>query len=101
IVILDEVLAVGDADFQKKCLGKMREVSQSSGRTILFVSHSMQAVTSLCKKGLWLQSGRVKAHGEIFDVAAPYSSASQQFNFKQSWDSLEGAPGNAYICFKS
>lgn len=101
ILILDEVLAVGDAEFQKKCLGKMREVSQSTGRTILFVSHSMQAVTNLCKQGLWLQQGKVKAVGDIFKVVNQYSAAAQQYNLKQSWATPEEAPGNDYVRFKS
>jgi lipopolysaccharide transport system ATP-binding protein len=101
ILILDEVLAVGDADFQKKCLGKMREVSQSTGRTILFVSHSMQAVTSLCKQGLWLQHGKVQAAGDVFKVVNQYASAAQQYNLKQHWDTPETAPGNDYVRFKA
>jgi lipopolysaccharide transport system ATP-binding protein len=101
ILILDEVLAVGDAEFQKKCLGKMREVSQSTGRTILFVSHSIQAVTNLCQKGLWLQQGKVKAQGNIFDVVNQYSTSAQQLNLKQSWAAPEQAPGNELIRFKS
>src|SRR5580692_3762847 len=58
ILIVDEVLAVGDAAFQKKCLGRMREVS-SQGRTVLFVSHNMGAITSLCQKAFWLDRGRL------------------------------------------
>ena len=101
ILILDEVLAVGDADFQKKCLGKMREVSQSAGRTILFVSHSMQAITNLCKKGLWLQHGQVKVVGDISTVVNAYSVAAQQFDTKQSWATPAEAPGNDFVRFKS
>ncbi|RZK31998.1 MAG: ABC transporter ATP-binding protein, partial [Hymenobacter sp.] len=100
ILILDEVLAVGDAEFQKKCLGKMREVSQSTGRTILFVSHSMQAVTNMCTKGLWLQQGRVKALGEVSQVVNQYLADTQQSNLLQTWSSPETAPGNDYIRFK-
>jgi len=57
ILIVDEVLAVGDAEFQKKCLGKMGEVSKGQGRTVLFVSHNLSAVSSLCKKGFFLKNG--------------------------------------------
>lgn len=64
ILIIDEVLAVGDAQFQKKCLGKMSDVTKS-GRTILFVSHNMQALSSLCKKGIILKAGRVQEIGGI------------------------------------
>jgi lipopolysaccharide transport system ATP-binding protein len=100
ILILDEVLAVGDAEFQKKCLGKMREVSHSAGRTILFVSHSMQAVTNLCEKGLWLQHGQVKAIGEASTVVNQYLSDSQELNLKQSWKHPAEGPGNDSIRFK-
>jgi len=100
ILILDEVLAVGDAEFQKKCLGKMREVSQSTGRTILFVSHSMQAVTNLCTKGLWLQQGKVRALGEVSQVVNQYLADTQQSNLLQSWSTPQTAPGNDFIRFK-
>ncbi|MDW8288663.1 MAG: ABC transporter ATP-binding protein, partial [Flammeovirgaceae bacterium] len=59
ILIVDEVLAVGDAEFQKKCLGKMQDVSKNEGRTVLFVSHNMDAVQSLCSKGIYLKNGQV------------------------------------------
>jgi lipopolysaccharide transport system ATP-binding protein len=100
ILILDEVLAVGDAEFQKKCLGKMREVSHSAGRTILFVSHSMQAVTNLCEKALWLQHGQVKVIGDVSTVVNQYSFDSQQLNLKQSWKHPAEGPGNDNIRFK-
>ncbi|MFD3000904.1 ABC transporter ATP-binding protein [Pontibacter toksunensis] len=101
ILIVDEVLAVGDADFQKKCLGKMRDVSQSEGRTILFVSHSMQAVNNLCDKGLWLNNGQLKEHGEVTSVVSKYITGVQQYKLKQSWNKPEEAPGNEYIRIKS
>jgi lipopolysaccharide transport system ATP-binding protein len=100
ILVLDEVLAVGDADFQKKCLGKMREVSQNTGRTILFVSHSMQAVTNLCTKGIWLEHGKVKAIGEASKVVNQYLADTQQSNLHQSWPTPASAPGNDLIRFK-
>jgi lipopolysaccharide transport system ATP-binding protein len=100
ILILDEVLAVGDAEFQKKCLGKMREVSQTTGRTILFVSHNMQAITNLCTKGIWLQHGKMKAIGEAAEVVNQYLSDTQQSNLYQSWATLASAPGNDFIRFK-
>jgi lipopolysaccharide transport system ATP-binding protein len=73
IMIIDEVLAVGDAEFQKKCLRKMEDVSDS-GRTILFVSHNMQAVANLCKKGIYLVNGRVEAFDSINNVIDSYMS---------------------------
>lgn len=72
ILIVDEVLAVGDAAFQKKCLGKMNEVSKSEGRTILFVSHNMQAIQKLCNKGLYLNKGRMHSYGDIDDIVGHY-----------------------------
>ncbi|WP_162426753.1 ABC transporter ATP-binding protein [Pontibacter pudoricolor] len=101
ILIVDEVLAVGDADFQKKCLGKMREVSQSSGRTILFVSHSMQAIKNLCDKAIWLNKGRMQAFGHVPEVINKYLNNNQKTNFKQSWVNPEEAPGNSWIRMKS
>lgn len=65
ILIVDEVLAVGDAEFQKKCLGKMKEVSEGQGRTILFVSHNMDAIKALCEKGIFLQNGFLTSCGNI------------------------------------
>ncbi len=71
ILLVDEVLAVGDAQFQKKCLGKMGEVAQQ-GRTVLFVSHNMGAVRSLCNEGLLLDSGRLNQHGDISGTINAY-----------------------------
>jgi lipopolysaccharide transport system ATP-binding protein len=71
ILIIDEVLAVGDAAFQKKCLGRMSEVARA-GRTVLFVSHNMSAVTALCTRGIYLEHGRLKAMGPIQEIAETY-----------------------------
>jgi len=71
ILLVDEVLAVGDAAFQRKCLGKMGEVVQS-GRTILFVSHNMGAVRRLCPRSVWLHGGRLRQIGETEDVVLAY-----------------------------
>ncbi|MCU0433453.1 MAG: ABC transporter ATP-binding protein [Bacteroidia bacterium] len=71
IIVIDEVLAVGDAEFQQKCLGKMDDISRS-GRTILFVSHNMAAVQSLCSKTILLSGGKVKSTGKTADVIAGY-----------------------------
>ncbi len=81
ILVIDEVLAVGDAEFQKKCIGKMEDVSRS-GRTILFVSHNMAAVQSLCTTCLLLQRGELKSIGPSADVVAQYltSMESQALN---------------------
>jgi lipopolysaccharide transport system ATP-binding protein len=73
ILIVDEVLAVGDAAFQKKCLGKMHEVSTQYGRTVLFVSHNMSVVSSLCSKGLLIKDGEVKWDGSINGAIEKYA----------------------------
>ncbi|UPT70047.1 MAG: polysaccharide ABC transporter ATP-binding protein [Flavobacterium sp. JAD_PAG50586_2] len=72
ILIVDEVLAVGDADFQKKCLGKMNEVSKGEGRTVLFVSHNMAAVKSLCTKGIVLENGLLAYSGPSEQAVSYY-----------------------------
>jgi lipopolysaccharide transport system ATP-binding protein len=72
ILIVDEVLAVGDAEFQKKCLGKMESVSRREGRTVLFVSHNMAAVRQLCSTGIVLRSGRVQFLGEVGSAIESY-----------------------------
>lgn len=71
ILIVDEVLAVGDLSFQKKCLGRMGEVAKE-GRTVLFVSHNLPAIQRLCSSGIYLEAGRVKAFGEITSVLGQY-----------------------------
>ncbi|WP_242927470.1 ABC transporter ATP-binding protein [Pontibacter vulgaris] len=101
ILIVDEVLAVGDTDFQKKCMGKMHEISQTDGRTILFVSHSMQAVNSLCDNVLWLQKGRIQQWGDASEVVNKYVSSIQKHCLKQEWKKMEEAPGNESIKVKS
>ena len=80
ILIVDEVLAVGDAEFQKKCLGKMGEVSKGEGRTVLFVSHNMGAVSSLCAKGIALNKGRIFSIGSISEVISSYININQNSN---------------------
>jgi lipopolysaccharide transport system ATP-binding protein len=76
ILIVDEVLAVGDQEFQDKCIGKMKDVS-SKGRTVLFVSHNMGAIKSLCNTGLLLHQGKILNKGEINDVISSYNRISQ------------------------
>ena len=73
ILIVDEVLAVGDAEFQKKCMGKMENVARNEGRTVLFVSHNMAAVRQLCSKGIVLRSGNVKFIGNASTAIESYS----------------------------
>ena len=75
ILVVDEVLAVGDAEFQKKAIGKMQDVSQGEGRTVLFVSHNMASIKNLCKNGVLLEKGMVKTMGKIDDVVGEYMAA--------------------------
>ncbi|MHB1148015.1 MAG: ABC transporter ATP-binding protein [Lutibacter sp.] len=74
ILIIDEVLAVGDAEFQKKAIGKMQEISSGGGRTVLFVSHNMAAVKQLCTRGIVLENGRVLFDGSVDDALSKYLS---------------------------
>jgi lipopolysaccharide transport system ATP-binding protein len=74
ILVVDEVLAVGDSEFQKKCIGKMKDVSNNQGRTVLFVSHNLGAVSSLCQTGILLHNGNLIHASEIESVLAKYSS---------------------------
>jgi len=75
ILVVDEVLAVGDAAFQKKCLGKMNKIAEG-GRTVLFVSHNMPAVSSLCNRAIWIDAGQLKADGPTSSVVSSYLSSS-------------------------
>jgi lipopolysaccharide transport system ATP-binding protein len=81
ILIVDEVLAVGDAEFQKKCLGKMGEVSKGEGRTVLFVSHNMGAVQNLCNKGILLENGKVTDNGLALKVVQKYQQNQKLKNY--------------------
>jgi lipopolysaccharide transport system ATP-binding protein len=72
ILVVDEVLAVGDAEFQKKAIGKMQDVSRGEGRTVLFVSHNMASIRQLCKHGLLLENGMTKYWGDVEDVVNKY-----------------------------
>lgn len=78
ILIIDEVLAVGDIEFQKKCLGKMEEVSKEQGRTVIFVSHNMGIIQKLCSKTILISNGEISAQGNTRDVIEKYLSKSQQ-----------------------
>ncbi|MEP7111905.1 MAG: Wzt carbohydrate-binding domain-containing protein, partial [Ilumatobacteraceae bacterium] len=72
ILIIDEVLAVGDAEFQRKCIGRMNELSHGHGRTVLFVSHNLDVVKQLCPRSIWLDNGRIRADGPTADVVSRY-----------------------------
>jgi len=77
IMIIDEVLAVGDVDFQKKCLGKMKDVTGNEGRTVLFVSHNMSSVKALCNHGIFLEKGRLMLTGPVQAVTEAYTAANK------------------------
>jgi lipopolysaccharide transport system ATP-binding protein len=99
ILIIDEVLAVGDAEFQKKCLGKMRDVSES-GRTILFVSHNLTAIQSLCNKAFYFEKGRLIDQGDTTHIVTNYLSKVSDKNLCVEWDSPETAPGSDEVRIK-
>jgi lipopolysaccharide transport system ATP-binding protein len=93
IFLIDEVLAVGDGAFQKKCLGKMSDVARD-GRTILFVSHNVAAVQGLCERVIWLQQGRVKRIGPAHAMVSEYLRESLPTYGERTWPDMETAPGN-------
>lgn len=94
ILIVDEVLAVGDADFQKKCVGKMNDLGGNSGRTIIFVSHNMSSVKAICEKSIFLEKGKIEYSGETGDVInrymKAYAPASTEDGYFQQGKSLHG-----------
>jgi len=83
ILVVDEVLAVGDAEFQKKAIGKMQNVSKGEGRTVLFVSHNMDSMMNLCKKGILLKQGRIKFEGSIKSTVEEYIGEGKNYSFLQ------------------
>jgi lipopolysaccharide transport system ATP-binding protein len=93
ILIVDEVLAVGDSAFQKKCLGKLNNVAKA-GRTVLFVSHNMTAVEALCNRAVWLEKGSIKAEGPAKKIASQYLHRSSMTTVSRSWPDVAAAPGN-------
>lgn len=93
ILIVDEVLAVGDAEFQKKCLGKMGEVSKGEGRTVLFVSHNMGAINSLCQKSIYLKNGEMNFFGDVDSGVRHYlNSNNSEKSFKRSFTPESSLP---------
>jgi lipopolysaccharide transport system ATP-binding protein len=92
ILVIDEVLAVGDADFQKKCLQKMESVGQH-GRTVLFVSHNMQMVTRLCSRAILLEKGQIKDDGPADKVVASYLTSGKLSSSERVWKNKQEAHG--------
>ncbi|MCE7061198.1 ABC transporter ATP-binding protein [Dyadobacter sp. CY343] len=99
ILIVDEVLAVGDTEFQKKCLGKMRDVSES-GRTLIFVSHNLTAIQALCNKSFYFEKGRLIDQGETTHIVTNYLSKVSHKSLDKHWDTIESAPGNDQVRVK-
>lgn len=97
ILIVDEVLAVGDAEFQKKCLGRMKDVSTNDGRTVLFVSHNMAAVKQLCTHGLVLRHGGFAFEGTAQESVDFYQMSHDTNSYFEHDGALEEAPGNQNI----
>jgi len=85
ILIVDEVLAVGDAEFQKKCIGKMQDVSSGEGKTVLFVSHNMVSVNTLCTQGMYLKNGKIEIIGATKSVVSKYLSVENTNVTKKQW----------------
>ena len=93
ILIVDEVLAVGDLAFQRKCLNKMRETSEH-GRTVLFVSHNMQAVTRLCSRAVWIENGQIKQDAAAKEIVSNYLNSQTETSSEKFWENPADAPGN-------
>ncbi|BAZ01849.1 ABC transporter-like protein [Tolypothrix tenuis PCC 7101] len=113
ILVVDEVLAVGDAQFQKKCLGKMEDVAENQGRTVLFVSHNMNALSTLCQSAILIEKGQIKYQGNVFDAIEKYlvsysvddSKEISQYRLNKNlkdiyFKSVEMISGNTQVLFK-
>ncbi|GIU82834.1 MAG: ATP-binding cassette domain-containing protein [Acidobacteria bacterium] len=96
ILIVDEVLAVGDMAFQKKCLNKMQDTNQS-GRTVLFVSHDMLAITRICNRAILLSEGKIVKEGNATDVVSEYIASSSKISHEKIYDDLKSAPSSEYV----
>jgi lipopolysaccharide transport system ATP-binding protein len=96
IMVVDEVLAVGDADFQRRSLGRMESLGES-GRTVLFVSHNLHAVLQLCDRAMLLQDGQITREGSTHDVVAYYEEQTVGSGSRVVWDDLADAPGNDLV----
>lgn len=96
ILVVDEVLAVGDAEFQKKAIGKMQDVSKGEGRTVLFVSHNMASIQGLCKSAVFLKNGMVEATGNVAEVIEKYLYFGAETSLQKVWE-RGSEPGNTEI----
>lgn len=92
ILVVDEVLAVGDAEFQKKAIGKMQDISREGGRTVLFVSHNMAAVKSLCTRGIVLENGKIKINSTVEQAVSYYLSGDSEIMNLKRFDATYNQP---------
>lgn len=97
ILIIDEVLAVGDAEFQKKAIGKMQDISKGEGRTVLFVSHNMAAVETLCTRVISMKNGSICGNGNPTKIISDYLQSSSFSERKITFDTIDKAKGNENI----
>ncbi|TDW47137.1 lipopolysaccharide transport system ATP-binding protein [Flavobacterium sp. 270] len=97
ILVIDEVLAVGDSEFQKKAIGKMQDISRGEGRTVLFVSHNMAAIETLCTRVISMSNGKIFGNGEPSKVISDYLQSSSFSERKISFDTIEEAEGNEHV----
>jgi lipopolysaccharide transport system ATP-binding protein len=100
ILLVDEVLAVGDASFQRKCLGKMGDVSKT-GRTIVFVSHNMTAMRRLASRAIWVEDGQVADAGPVAEVVDHYLQKNTESNLESVWEDERAAPGDDRVRLQS
>jgi lipopolysaccharide transport system ATP-binding protein len=102
ILIVDEVLAVGDAEFQKKAIGKMQDISGRDGRTVLFVSHNMDVILRLCKTAILLRNGEIVKQGSTTEIVESYISSEFRTSSKKEWNNVENGNSVAKIkCVKA
>jgi lipopolysaccharide transport system ATP-binding protein len=101
ILIVDEVLAVGDASFQKKCLGKIESVASKEGRTVLFVSHQIAAITRLCQQALWLNGGQIQEFGQADHICSRYLANGSAAAARREWNNPRLAPHSEWLWLKS
>lgn len=99
ILIVDEVLAVGDASFQRKCINKMQDVGQG-GRTVLFVSHNMSAITRLCKRAILLKEGQILMDGSAHQIVTSYLDEGMGTTASREWTDEKSAPGGNVTCLR-
>jgi lipopolysaccharide transport system ATP-binding protein len=100
ILIVDEVLAVGDVEFQKKALGKMKSISKGDGRTVLFVSHNLTAIKNLCSKSIFMNKGNIKMIGNTEEVMNSYQTHDVNSSMRHYFDEPADAPGNDKVKMK-